>query len=141
MTTRPPVTAVSALLALGLAGPAKLKSNKLPAGAVQSKASGLPSCAKAQTNRVVCRSAKYKRKPPPTAPRPSWDAMPGHLQAVFKPPVKDAAMPKTVNGLGQDIRHPLPRPGLAMLTADSSVAKRVAGALKSGVKARAAKTH
>lgn len=99
MKTRNFVVAISAALALAIAGQALSKSIQLPPDGVALKASALPGYGKARTNCVACHSAEYMLYQPPGAPRPYWDAMVKRMKMVFKAPIEDADMSEIVDYL------------------------------------------
>lgn len=101
MQSKTLLTAVAAVLALGVAGfsAASTKTIALPPDGAQLKPSPLPGYAKAQINCVGCHSAEYMLYQPPTAARPYWDAMVKRMKNVFNAPIDDADMPLLVDYL------------------------------------------
>ena len=109
MSIRTLVVAVSAVLALAVAGQALPKSIQLPPDGVQLKASSLPGYAKEQTQCVACHSAEYMVYQPPSAARPYWDAMVKRMKTVFKAPIDDADMPEIVDYLAKTYGNEQPK--------------------------------
>ena len=109
MNIRTFLAAASAVLGLGLAGPAVPKSIELPPDGAQLKASSLPGYAKAQANCVACHSAEYMLYQPPTAPRPYWEAMVKRMKTVFKAPLDDADIPVIVDYLAKTYGNEQPK--------------------------------
>jgi mono/diheme cytochrome c family protein len=103
------LTAASATLVLGVAGPALAKSIQLPPDGVQLKGSSLPGYAKAQTSCVACHSAEYMLYQPASAPRPYWDAMVKRMKTVFKAPLDDADMAEIVDYLAKTYGNEQPK--------------------------------
>jgi sulfite dehydrogenase (cytochrome) subunit B len=103
------VATASAVLALGLPGPALSKSIQLPPDGMQLKPSDLPGYVKAQSRCVACHSAEYMLYQPPSAPRPYWDAMVKRMKSVFKAPIDDADMPEIIDYLAKTYGNEQPK--------------------------------